>query len=106
GGSGELVDPHRIVGLERSELLEHAPVKGGAMDRIGQVGPVYDPAVVQSAQRNYVYRPLLRQVASRRPDISNREQVLPGQPLLNRQTHVCNSREVIRVDISRADVDV
>src|SRR5947207_2620155 len=106
GGARELVDTDRVVSLERPELLEHAAVKSGANDRISQVRAVYRPAAVESAQRNNVYRPLLRQVSSLRSDIRNGKQVLPGQPLFNRQTHVCDSGEVVRVDISRRDVDV
>src|SRR2546425_997915 len=104
GGARELVDAHSIVSLERPELLKDAAVKCGAMDRISQVRAVYYPAVVQSAQWDNVYRPLLRQVAPLRPDIGNRKQVLPREPLLNRQTHVCDSWEVIRADVSRGNV--
>src|SRR5438034_1051108 len=105
-GARELVDADRVVSLERSELLEHAAVKSGANDRVSQVRPVYRAAFVQSAQWNDVYRPLLREVSSLRPDVRHRKQVVPGQPLLNRQTHVCDSGEVVRVDIARTDVDV
>src|SRR6185369_7110214 len=102
----ELVDPDGTVSLERSELLEHAAVKSCANDRISQVRSVYRPALVQSAQRNNVDRSLLRQVSSLSPDIRNRKQVLPRQPLFNRQTHVGNSGKIVRALISRRDIDV
>src|SRR6266498_6157196 len=105
GGAGELVDAHRIVSLEGSELFEHAAVKSGANDWISQIRSVYGPAVVQSSERDNVYRPLLWQVSSLGPDIRNRKQILPRQPLLYRQTHVCDSREVVRTDVPRRDVD-
>src|SRR6185503_1394620 len=104
--AGELEDADGVKCRERPELFEHATIKSSAMYGISQVRSVNNPAAVQSAQWDNVYRSLLWQVSPLRPDISDRKQVLSWQSLLNRQAHVCNSREIVRVNIPRTDVDV
>src|SRR5262245_27259691 len=106
GRAGELEEPDGVESRERPELFEDAAIKSCPVNRISQVRSVDNSATVQSSQRNNVDRPLLRQVSTLRPDISNRKQVFSWQSFFNRQAHVCGSWEIVRGNVSRADVDV
>src|SRR5215813_9556560 len=101
--AGELINTDRVIGVERSEASQHRTIETGTIYRHGQIDRInsqdslaqWNRSRRETAQRDDVEIALLREVTTLRSDIRNGQNVVHRQPLLNRETYVCNSGDLI-----------